>query len=135
MTPHTFYRVVMDASGEESLDTATQATAAVFHALRDRLTPEEADQLAAQLPRELKEVWYEGEADDRRPLRLHRDDFYERVGREARLASTSRARWLTLGVFAALKEQLSPGEAEDVLAQLPKDLKEVWAEAQAPARG
>jgi uncharacterized protein (DUF2267 family) len=37
---------------------------------------------------------------------------------------------MTLAVFAALKEQLSPGEAEDVYAQLPKNLKELWAEAQ-----
>jgi hypothetical protein len=33
MTPHTFYRLVMQASGEESLETAKRATAAVFHAL------------------------------------------------------------------------------------------------------
>jgi uncharacterized protein (DUF2267 family) len=38
---------------------------------------------------------------------------------------------LVLAVFAALKEQLSPGEARDVMAQLPKDLKELWDEAQA----
>jgi uncharacterized protein (DUF2267 family) len=37
---------------------------------------------------------------------------------------------MTLAVFAALKAQLSPGEAEDVMAQLPKDLKEPWMEAQ-----
>jgi hypothetical protein len=33
-------------------------------------------------------------------------------------------------VFAALKEQITPGEGEDVVAQPPKDLKEAWAEAQ-----
>jgi uncharacterized protein (DUF2267 family) len=38
---------------------------------------------------------------------------------------------MILAVFAALKEQISPGEAQDVMAQLPKDLKELWAEAQA----
>jgi hypothetical protein len=27
--------------------------------------------------------------------------------------------------------QLSPGEARDVMAQLPRDLKELWDEAQA----
>ena len=31
--------------------------------------------------------------------------------------------------LAALKEQLSPGEADDVCAQLPRDLKEVWEDA------
>jgi uncharacterized protein (DUF2267 family) len=36
-------------------------------------------------------------------------------------------------VFAALKEQISPGEAQDVMAHLPQPLKERWAEAQAEA--
>lgn len=128
--PHKFYRIVMDASGEDNREIARRGTAAVLRALRDRLTPAEADQVAAQLPSELKEVWTEGDKVERRPLKMHRREFYDRVKQEARLASLRQAQWMTLGVFAALKEQLSPGEAEDVLAQLPKDLKEVWAEAQ-----
>jgi uncharacterized protein (DUF2267 family) len=60
---------------------------------------------------------------------MHRRQFYERVKGEAELASIREARSVTVGVFGALKAQLSPGEAEDVLAQLPKDLKEVWEEA------
>ncbi|MCL6556106.1 MAG: DUF2267 domain-containing protein [Burkholderiales bacterium] len=87
MTPQAFYRTVLAATGETRLEAAKRATGAVFHALRDRLTPEEADQVAAQLPRELKAVWYEGEVPDRRPLRLRREAFYERVRRDARLAS------------------------------------------------
>ena len=39
------------------------------------------------------------------------------------------ARFLTIAVFAALKEQLSSGEADDVLAELPRDLKDVWEDA------
>ena len=124
-----FYRTVMETSGEKSREAAKRATAAVFHALRDRLTPEESDQVVDQLPRDLKDVWEAGEKKERRPLKLHREEFYERVKQETGVASKREARWLTLAVFAALKEQLSPGEAEDVFAQLPKDLKEVWAEA------
>jgi uncharacterized protein (DUF2267 family) len=60
---------------------------------------------------------------------MHRRDFYERVRREAGLKSVREARFLTIGVFAALKEQLSGGEADDVLAQLPRDLKDVWEDA------
>jgi uncharacterized protein (DUF2267 family) len=33
----------------------------MFHALRDRLTPPEADQVAAQLLALLKEIWAAGE--------------------------------------------------------------------------
>ncbi len=130
MTTATFYRTVMQTSGEQDRELATRATAAVFHALRDRLTPQEADQAQAQLPLELKEVLGEGEPADRKPLKLSREEFYERVKVEAKLGATRDARWMTLAVFAALKDQLSPGEAGDVFAQLPKDLKELWAEAQ-----
>lgn len=130
MTTRTFYRTVTDTSGERSREVVRRATAAVLHALRDRLTVEEADQVEAQLPRELKEVWEEGVSYERRPVKFRRAEFYDRVKQEAELPTTRDARWLALAVFAALKDQLSPGEAEDVLAQLPKDMKELWAEAQ-----
>jgi uncharacterized protein (DUF2267 family) len=129
MTTQTFYRTVMDTRKDGNLEAAKYATAAVFHALRDRLTPDEADQVLAQLPRELKTVWEEGEEPERRPLKMHRDEFFERVRREAGLTSTQEARGMTRAVFAALKKQLSPGETGDVIDQLPKDLKEVWTEA------
>jgi uncharacterized protein (DUF2267 family) len=51
------------------------------------------------------------------------------VKHEAGLRSGDAARRLTGAVFAALKAQLSPGEADDVLAQLPRDLKTVWTAA------
>ncbi|MBI3029037.1 MAG: DUF2267 domain-containing protein [Candidatus Rokubacteria bacterium] len=129
MTTLTFYRKVIEESGQANREAAKRATAAVLHALRDRLTADEADQVASQLPRELKSLWEAGEGPDRRPVKMHRKEFYERVKTEAGLASLRESRWYTVAVFVALKEQLSPGEAEDVWAQLPKDLKEVWEEA------
>ena len=124
-----FYRQVIDETGQTSREAVKRGTAAVFHALRDRLTPEEADQAVAQLPRELKLLWKEGEVARRKPLKIHRREFYDRIKREAVLKSTREARFLTIGVFAALKAQLSPGEADDILAQLPRDLKEIWEDA------
>jgi uncharacterized protein (DUF2267 family) len=133
MTVEAFYRTVMRTSGDRRREVAKRATAAVFHALRDRLTPEESDQVVDQLPAQLKTIWRAGEKPARRPVKLHRAEFFERVKAEMGTESMREARWITLAVFAALKEQLSPGETGDVLAQLPKDLKEVWAEAQAEA--
>jgi uncharacterized protein (DUF2267 family) len=129
MTPQTFYRRVLVEAGRPSLADAKRVTAAVFHALRDRLTPAEADQAAAQLPRPLKLLWWQGEADGRRPVKMHRAAFYERVRSEAGLASERETRQAIVAVFAALKAQLSPGEAEDILTQLPRDLKSVWEDA------
>lgn len=129
MDAQAFYRTVREKIGRLEREEAKRGTAAVLRALRDRLTPEEADQVVAQLPGPLKTVWEAGDRPDRRPLKMRRDAFYSRVRLEAGLASAREAQWLTLAVFGALKEQLSAGEAEDVLSQLPKDLKEVWVEA------
>src|SRR5678810_801134 len=108
----------------ETFEESRRATAAVLHALRDRLTPDEAAQAAAQLPRELKALWGSGHPPlGRRPLKLHRPEFLERVRLEAGLTSTLQAEQVTDAVFAALKEQVSDGEADDIMAQLPRDLK------------
>ncbi len=124
-----FYRTVMEESGDRDLDVVKRATAAVFHALRDRLTPDEADQAVAQLPTELKDVWLEGQLVDWRPVKMHADEFFDRVSRDAGLDSRDAGRWMTIAVFAALQAQLSLGEAGDIEAQLPKDLKRIWIEA------
>jgi uncharacterized protein (DUF2267 family) len=129
MTTLSFYRRVIDETGQTDREAAKVGSAAVLHALRDRLLPTEAAQAVAQLPRALKEVWKTGEVSDRRPIKMNRQAFYDRVRREAGLKTIREARFLTIGVFAALKEQLSPGEADDVCAQLPRDLKDVWEDA------
>jgi uncharacterized protein (DUF2267 family) len=129
MTTLSFYRRVIDETGQADREAAKVGSAAVLHALRDRLLPTEAAQAVAQLPRALKEVWKAGDAPGRKPIKMNRQEFYERVRREAGLKTIREARFLIIGVFAALKEQLSPGEADDVCAQLPRDLKDVWEDA------
>ena len=113
----------------DTLEEARRATAAVLHALRDRLTANEAAQAAAQLPRELKALWGSGPPALARPIKMHRQEFLERVRVEAGLASPLQAEQVTDAVFAALKDHLSGGEADDIMAQLPRDLKRQWAHA------
>jgi uncharacterized protein (DUF2267 family) len=62
--------------------------------------------------------------------------FYRRVidetglgDRELVKRGTREARAMVVTVFAALKAQISPGEADDVSAELPQDLREVSQEA------
>jgi uncharacterized protein (DUF2267 family) len=129
MTAQAFYRTVVEEAGPMELGEAKRAAAAVMHALRDRLTPTEAAQAAAQLPRPLQSVWRYGEARGRRPVKMHRKEFYERVRGEAGLDSWRDARDVTGAVFHALKVTLTPGETEDIVAQLPADLKTIWQEA------
>jgi uncharacterized protein (DUF2267 family) len=129
MDTQTFYRMVRERMPGLGMEEAKQATAVVLRALRDRLTRDEAEQVAAQLPWPLKEVWTVGDEPGRQPLKTRRDAFLQRVKHEVGLVSGDAARRLTEAVFAALKTQLSPGEANDVLAQLPRDLKELWTAA------
>ncbi len=129
METRAFYRMVRERMQGLGLEASKQGTAVVLRALRDRLTRDEADQVAAQLPRPLKEAWVLGDQPRRRPLKMRRDEFLQRVKHEAGLGSGDAARRLTEAVFAALKAQLSRGEADDVWAQLPRDLKELWVAA------
>ena len=126
MSTAAFYRRVIDEAGGIDRLSAVRGTAAVLRALRDRLTPEEARHVAAQLPRPLREIWEAGADWGVRPVKLHRRDLYERVKADAALPSMRDARTMVAAVFAALKAQISPGEADDVSAQLPKDLRELW---------
>ena len=125
---HMYSRVGIEADLATMAD-ARQATKAVLQTLRDRLTPDEARQAAAQLPAELKRLWASDEQPARRPLKLHRREFYDRVKQAADLPTLRKAELVTDAVFAALKEQLSEGEADDILTQLPRDLKYVWVHA------
>lgn len=113
---------------------ADAVTFAVFQELRDRLTPKEAQDVAAQLPTALKRMWEEGERPDRRPERIHRDEFVGRIRRRLVLPDDAEAERAVRAVFAALQALLgSPtgreGEAWDIYSQLPKDLKLLWLDA------
>ena len=129
MQPRVVYSRVGVEARLDTLDEARMATAAVLHALRDRLTLREAEQASAQLPRELKALWWTGADATAVPRKMHRGEFVERVMREACLADVRTAELVIDAVFAALKDQLSDGEADDIMAQLPRDLKQVWARA------
>jgi len=115
---------------------ADAVTFAVFQALRNRLTPHEAADVAAQLPTGLKRLWDTGDAVDRRPERIHRAEFLGRVRTHAVLPDDAEAERAVRAVFATLQRLLGSrtgleGEAWDVFSQLPKDLKQLWVEAAA----
>ena len=129
MKARNLYSRVSIEADIDSLDDSREATAAVLRALRDRLTPEEAKQAVAQLPQELKRLWASGQPPLRQPVKMRRREFLERVRVDAGLKSLGQAELVTDAVFAGLKEQLSPGEADDIVAQLPRDLKVQWARA------
>jgi len=106
---------------------------AVFHELRDRLTPREAVDAAAQMPTGLKELWLASESPQRTVRRIHKTDFIREVAERAEIQEVE-ASHAVKAVFHVLQVLFqSPtgqeGEAWDIFSQLPKDLKKLWMEA------
>lgn len=89
MSAVAFYRRVVEETGLP-LEVAKRTIPEVLHTLRDRLTLEEAHQVAAQLPRAIRAAWNAGDVPGRRPARMRRPAFYARVRQP--WVSTPRAR-------------------------------------------
>jgi len=107
---------------------------AVFQELRDRLTPDEAAKVAAQLPMSLKMLWMSFDRPDRSVRRVHEPQFLYDVGRMAALDTEAEAERAVVAVFSALQDAFgSPsgtrGTAGHVMSQLPNDLKRLWLAA------
>jgi uncharacterized protein (DUF2267 family) len=103
-------------------DQAERTTIVVLQELCDRITGDEAWDLLAQLPAQLKEALIISPA----ALPLPADEFVERVARELDL-SAEEARTRVRAVFGTLREAVSWGELEDVVSQLDPDYADLLA--------
>jgi uncharacterized protein (DUF2267 family) len=110
---------------------AYAALRATLHALRDRLTVEEAAQLGAQLPMLIRGFYYEGWDPTGKPLRVrHKEEFLALIERQFRdgglcddLVDPER---VARAVFRVLAQRVSTGEIEDVRHVLPAEIRDLW---------
>src|SRR4051794_30001271 len=110
-----------EAAAELGTDerTAWRVLSAYLQTLRDRLTIDEAAQLAAQLPHLLRGVFYEGFDPGHHPEKIRdRDVFLARLAERAQLADIEAAAAAAAAVTRVLRGHISAGELDDVLAQL-----------------
>lgn len=135
MHANRFLKLVQDEAGLNNIEQAKLATRIVFDLLHHRITEEEAYDIESQLPRDLALIWEGGETWFQRLLsrfKPHNDfnrlEFIKEINaRKQDLPSTGEK--ISKAVFYALQNQISRGEAEDVAAQLPLDLRDLWKEA------
>jgi len=98
----------------------------VLHQLRDRLTPEEAIELGAQLPIIVRGIYYEGWRPSRTPEKVRsRQRFLDEVTMKL-LPRRVPAEAAVRDVFSLIAHHCDPGEVADVIGQLPADIKELW---------
>ena len=125
----TYGRLVNQLRADTGLEKAGQAETAlgiVLDSLVQRLTPGEAEDLIAQLPSLLQPALY--------ALPLGPDKLITRETIEQELAQQlgvepSRAAKLLAATGALIAQTVSTGQMEDVRAQLPESLREVFLEA------
>ena len=99
----------------------------VLHALRDRLTVQEAVQLGAQLPMLIRGFYYEGWTLKGKPHKeRHKEDFLDHIRDAFPDDVTVDAQRVCRTVFRVLARHTSKGEIEDVKHVLPKELRELW---------
>lgn len=104
------------------------ALRASLHALRDRLTPAEAAQLAAQLPLLVRGLYFEGWRPAAEPWKVrHSEEFLRRVEHELRgYAELRNPESVVRAVFRLLSRHVSASEVEQVRQLLPAEVREFW---------
>ena len=103
---------------------AYQVLRSFLHVLRDRLTVDEVAQLGAQLPMLIRGLYYEGWDPSKNPVKMKPDEFIERFIRGLTLDEVAPKEALRAAA-RTLRQHITEGEFEDVLALLPAQLREL----------
>jgi uncharacterized protein (DUF2267 family) len=105
---------------------ALHALRAGLHALRDRLTVDEAAQLSAQLPLLVRGIFFEGWDPTGKPLRIrHRAEFLALVREKYQPREDLGADDIMLALFRLLARHVSMGELNDIIFNLPQEVASV----------
>lgn len=106
---------------------AYRALRATLHALRDRLTVEEAAELGAQFPMLVRGFYYEGWRPTGKPVKeRHKDEFLAHIDEALAGYGLGSSEEIARGVFRLLNHRISAGEMEDVQSILPKEIRELF---------
>jgi len=106
----------------QSKISAYQALRGTLHALRDRLPPEEAVQLAAQLPLLLKGMYFDGWKPVDKPEKYKKEEFARRVHEQFDLDPDLDVGRIIEGVLRVMYRHMSKGQLENIAGNLPKEM-------------
>ena len=127
-TTNAWLKRLMQIEGWQDRREAYRALRATLHALRDRLTVEEAAELSAQLPMLVRGFYFEGWDPTGKPLKVRdRKEFLGMIADDfVRARESVHPEPVARAVFTLLAMRVSDGEIEDVIHLLPADLRELW---------
>ncbi|HTJ59023.1 MAG TPA: DUF2267 domain-containing protein [Devosiaceae bacterium] len=100
---------------------------ATLHALRDRLPPESAVHLSAQLPMIIRGLYFEGWHPSGKPTAERTlEEFCARIEQELPPKFHMDGKTVAEGVFDVIWTELDEGEVAKVIDQLPVPLRSLW---------
>jgi len=103
------------------------ALRATLHALRDRIGPQNAVHLGAQLPMLLRGLYYEGWRMTATPTKERRtEQFVDHVRSEMRGAGAIDIETAIRAVFDVMWEKIDRGEIAKLIEMFPEELRELW---------
>jgi uncharacterized protein (DUF2267 family) len=120
-------KAVMEKLPTDDREAAYWALRASLHALRDRIGPENAVHLGAQLPMLVRGIFYEGWHMAAMPTReRHKTDFLEHVRRELDGRPDIDPERAVRATFDVIWSQVDPGEVAKVIEMFPMELRDLW---------
>ncbi|MCY1077213.1 DUF2267 domain-containing protein [Archangium lansingense] len=115
--------------GSMNEEEAERAAVSILCVLEQRLFGEEAAHLEAQLPGKLKDLLIRCERHLGKPAsKFGKEGFIQMVAEDLGVDSFEAEKKIR-AVFTAVRDQVSEGEIDDVIGQLPADLRELWQRA------
>ena len=135
MNKDLFVKKVQELTDLPTREMAEEGMHIVLSLLSHRLTPEEAKDVESQLTTDMKNVWNSDtwitnflSISRQTQLKYRKkEELYSLIDNE--LGKTHLpigAELLAMSVFHVLKEQITEGEIQDIAAQLPEDIEQVW---------
>ncbi len=120
-------KIMMSHLKTDDRDHAYAVLKGTLHALRDRIGPENAAHLGAQLPLLLRGAFYEGWHIAGTPTKeRHLIGFLEHVANEMPKMLKEDPEEAARATFSVMRQRLDPGEFNKLIRMLPPELRQLW---------
>lgn len=145
-----FIETVMQKAHLEDAFKAKDLTELVFRTMRDLMTTEASDRVAAELheeqeivpteeykplPDDVADLWKDTNpvvgflSRIQEPMKFDSDSFLFRIRQEAKLPHGGDVETVVCAVFSATKHELSQERIEEIASFLPEKIKRMWNQA------
>jgi len=128
-TTNVWLNDLLERLGWQDKQRAYHALRVVLHALRDRLSVDQAAALGAQLPMLIRGFYYEGWHPSGKPIKERKkEEFLGHIARALPKDGSCNPEQVAQAVFQVLARHVTPGEIKHVKIILPHQIRSLWVE-------